>query len=52
VVQWIDVTGRDIEDVHDEMHRVAVDIIQNIGNKQIGHLWTNDADVLRTDSSS
>jgi len=52
VVQWIDVTGHGIDDIHDEMLRVAVDVIESVGDKEVGHLWTDVIDDLRTDSSS
>jgi len=52
VVQSIDVTGRGIEDIHDELHHVAFDIVQNVGDKELGHLWTDDANDLTTVSGS
>ena len=51
-VQWIDVTDRSIEDVHDELHRITVDVVQNVGDKEIGHLWTDGVNDLMTDNGS
>jgi len=48
LLQWIDVTGRGIDDIHDEMYHVTNDVVQTVGDKPLGHLWTDDAKDLRT----
>lgn len=50
--EWVDVTGRDIDDIHEQLHHLAVDVIQSVGNKELGHLWTDVIDNLTTDSGS
>jgi len=51
-LQWVDVTGRAIDDIHDEMHRVAVDIVQSVGDREVGRLWTDDISDFRTNGGS
>jgi len=46
------VTGQDIDAIHEEMHRVAVNVVQDVGDKEVGLLWTDFVNGLRTDSSS
>ena len=52
VMQWIDVTGRGIDDIHEQLHRVAVDVVQSVGDKELGQLWTDVIDNLTPDSGS
>jgi len=52
VIQWIDVTGRDIDDIHEQLNRVAVDVVQNVGDKELGQLWTGVIDNFSTNSGS
>jgi len=51
-LQWIDVTGRGIDDIHNEMHQVVAEVIRNVGNRELGQLWTDDIDQLRTVNGS
>ena len=52
VIQWIDVTGRDIDDIHQQLHRVAVDVVQSVGDKELRKLWTDAVDNLTCDAAS
>jgi len=52
VIQWIDVTGRGIDDIHEELHHLAVDVIQSACNKELGQLWMDVMDSLTTDHGS
>jgi len=52
VLQWIDVTDRGIDDIHNEMHGVAVDVVQSVGREELRHLWTDDISDFRTNGSS
>jgi len=52
VIQWIDVTGRDIDDIHQQLRRVAVDVVQSVGDKELRKLWTDAVDNLTCDAAS